>query len=203
MKLRKTLASILALVLVAAISVVGTLAYLKDTSEVVTNTFTVGKVYIELKEKPVGTDGKVTDGADYTETGNTYHIYPGLTYDKAVAVLVGEAGKESDKVESEDCYLFIKLTNGLANFEATGNTTIAAQLEAKGWTLADEEAGIWQYATKVSNNAVVPLFDTITISDTYDGSTTPDKIEIVACAVQAAGLEIADALAEAKTAFAG
>ena len=196
MKAKKLFAAVMALVLVAAISVTATLAYLKSTSEVVTNTFTVGKVYIELKEKPVGTDGKNVANADYTVIENEYHLYPGQTYDKAVAVLVGEAGKESAAVKSEDCYLFIKIVNGLANFEAAGNTTIAKQLQANGWT-ETATAGVWQYGQKVSNNAVVKLFDTITIKSDYDGSTIPEPITIVACAVQAEGLTLAQALGEA------
>ena len=111
-KARKTITMILAFVLVAAIAVGATVAYLQDKTDVAENTFTVGNVHIRLDEAVVDEDGKATD--DRTESGNKdivegtdgskygYKLYPGLSYDKdpTVTVLKG----------SDDCYVRMTVT---------------------------------------------------------------------------------------------
>lgn len=99
---RKALMIVLCMVLVAAVSVMGTLAYLTDRESVV-NTFTVGQVGIELDEALVNEqgqpikDGEVTepDEADRTSEGNIYHLLPGLSYVKDPTVTVGAGSEES------------------------------------------------------------------------------------------------------------
>lgn len=101
----KTLLIVLSAVLLVTASVLGTLAYLTDTTEV-KNTFTVGKVDIKLDEAEVGADGKaLTSGARIPSgdlKGNAYHLIPGGTYDKdpTVTVLKG----------SEKCYVRMLVT---------------------------------------------------------------------------------------------
>lgn len=58
--MKKTLLTILAMVMVAAISITGTLAYLTSTDKA-DNVFTVGNVKIKLNEKQRGEDGKLVD----------------------------------------------------------------------------------------------------------------------------------------------
>lgn len=106
-----------------ATAVIGTtLAYFTDTKEV-TNTFSSGNVTITLDEAPVGPDGQATTGNRVTT--NDYKLYPGKEYDKDPTITVA-AG-------SEDCYLFVRVVNGLADLEAAGDTTIAKQMENNGW----------------------------------------------------------------------
>ena len=76
---RKNLALVICLVLVTAlVSVGGTLAWLKDATTPVTNTFTVGDVGITLKET----------------TGDEYQMIPGSVLDKDPTVTV-EANSEN------------------------------------------------------------------------------------------------------------
>lgn len=91
---------ILCVVLVAAVSVMGTLAYLTDTDSVV-NTFTVGKVNIELDESDVDENGEMIldeDGnpVDRVKT-NEYHLIPGQTYIKDPTITV--------QADSEPAYI--------------------------------------------------------------------------------------------------
>lgn len=92
--MKKILALVLAFVLVIGASVAGTLAYLTDKTGSVTNTFTVGKVKIELYETD---DNKETGNKVY---GKQYDLIPGTTLDKNPIVEV--------KAESEACWLFVK-----------------------------------------------------------------------------------------------
>ena len=82
---KKTLALVLALTLLVAGVVGGTLAWLTATTGEVQNTFTVGDINIGL-----------------TETNRDYKMVPGNKLDKDPTVIV--------KAESEACWLFVKVT---------------------------------------------------------------------------------------------
>ena len=82
---KKTLALVLALTLLVAGVVGGTLAWLTDRTAEVKNTFTVGDINIGL-----------------TETNRDYKMVPGNKLDKDPTVIV--------KAESEACWLFVKVT---------------------------------------------------------------------------------------------
>lgn len=108
-KTKALLMSLCAVLLVAA-SVLGTMAYLKD-SEVVKNTFTVGNVAITLDEAKVNDNGnaidkqgnRVTNLADAERVpGNAYKLLPNHTYTKDPTVTV--------KTPSVDSYVRMKVT---------------------------------------------------------------------------------------------
>ncbi len=108
-KTKALLMSLCAVLLVAA-SVLGTMAYLKD-SKVVKNTFTVGNVAITLDEAKVDDNGNaideqgnpVTDLADAKRVpGNAYKLLPNHTYTKDPTVTV--------KTPSVDSYVRMKVT---------------------------------------------------------------------------------------------
>lgn len=82
---KKTLALVLALTLLVAGVVGGTLAWLTDQTAEVKNTFTVGDINIGL-----------------TETTTDYKMVPGNTIAKDPTVTV--------KANSEACWLFVKVT---------------------------------------------------------------------------------------------
>ena len=82
---KKTLALVLALTLLVAGVVGGTLAWLTDQTAEVKNTFTVGDINIDL-----------------TETTADYKMVPGNTITKDPTVTV--------KANSEACWLFVKVT---------------------------------------------------------------------------------------------
>jgi len=95
MKKNKIVMSVVSGLLVAAVAVGGTLAYLSDTSNQVTNTFNVGSGYVPDPDPDVDHTGLWLDEADFdgkneqgepaerTETGNTYgEILPGTQVEK-------------------------------------------------------------------------------------------------------------------------
>ena len=59
--IKRTLITVLAMILVCVISVSATLAYLYDKSESVVNTFSVGNVEISLDEADVDNDSNTAD----------------------------------------------------------------------------------------------------------------------------------------------
>ena len=80
----KALVLTLCAVLLVVATVMGTLAYLTDKTEKITNSFTVGSVKVTLAET----------------TGNEYKMVPGYTIKKDPKVTAEG---------SEDCYLFVKV----------------------------------------------------------------------------------------------
>ncbi len=170
-------------VLLVAVSIVGTVAYLTDEATV-TNTFTVGDVEITLDEAKVETNGVPVAGANRV-TENVYHLIPGRTYTKDPTVHV-ETG-------SEDSWLFVKVENGLAAYEDPANT-ILAQMTAKGWAPVSGETDVYAYSTKVSAGNDVDVFDTFKIVGTTDlaGVTAATKIVVTAYAIQAEGFDTSE-----------
>lgn len=184
----------LALLLIAG-TVAVTVAYLTST-ETVTNTFTVGKVEITLKESKLNDDG-VTVNTSVKVNANTYHLLPGKTYAKDPVVTV--------VAKSENCYVFIKVVNEIAGVEvaAADGDTIAEQLAANGWVEFDNanNPGVYVYnGANATNNIVakrdadLPLkvIDTVTIKDdaTNENLTAVagNTVVITAYAIQSEGL---------------
>lgn len=179
----KALVLLTCAVLLVAVSVLTTVAYL-TSRDTVRNTFTVGKVAITLDE------AKVDDyGTANTEVGrvkeNTYKLIPGHKYTKDPTVHFA--------AKSEASYLFVKIENGLAEIEA--DTTIEAQILANGWTKLNETDGIYyiKAAANKTNAAVdYPVFATFTVTGTADVALYANAaINVTAYAVQADGFETA------------
>ena len=183
-KLSKILLLILCAVLLVTASVMGTLAYLTNTTGPVTNTFTIGSVAITLDETDVDVYG-VKDG-DTRVVENTYKLIPGHEYIKDPTVHVG--------ADSEECWVFIKLNNGLGN---------AAQItiDTANWTLVEtvNDGLVYAYNTTLTaGQSTTALFSTFTFAsdadpEDYDGKT----IVLVGYAVQADGFDTAAAAWEA------
>lgn len=186
----KALLLALCAVLLVAASVLGTLAYLTSDDQV-KNTFTVGSVAITLDELDVDNS---TPGENDRDKANAYHLLPGHQYTKDPIVHVGS--------NSEDCYLFVTINNEIAKIEATGDTTVAAQMEENGWEIVDSDAGLYVYVGKaegasaplaVSKNTDIPVFDKIVIDTSVDNDTLADytgkTITVNAYAVQKDGFE--------------
>ena len=149
-KFAKALLVVLCALILVVGSVFGTLAYLTSTDEV-TNTFTVGNVVITMDEAVVDEYGqfvtdatnRTTEPADGETEGNAYKIIPGHSYVKDPTIYLD--------AESEDCYLFVDIQNGIADIEAAGDTSIAEQLENQGWVLVDGETTVY-YNTQIASN---------------------------------------------------
>lgn len=185
----KALLLALCAVLLVTASVLGTMAYLTSTTEVVKNTFSVGNVKITLDEAKVDEYGAAVEGAARV-TANTYKLIPGHEYTKDPTVKVD--------ANSEDCWVFVKVENGIAAIEA--GTTIAEQMGVNDWTLVEGETNVYAYKEAVSANANIPVFGTFTLADDANVSAYEDAtINITAYAVQKDGFDTAaEAWAAAK-----
>ena len=89
----KIVTILLALALLVCCGIGGTVAWLMDSTEAVTNTFTIGDIYLTLVESPYnadGTYGEAKEGFD-----NSYPLIPGNSYKKDPKVTV--------LANSEDC----------------------------------------------------------------------------------------------------
>lgn len=194
--MKKTLTVLLALVLVIAMSVAGTMAYLTSTTGPVTNTFTVGKVEITLDESKVDMYGVVDPDADGRVTENSYRLIPGKNYKKDPVVHF--------QPDSEASWLFVKVENGIETYEAD-TKTIASQITANGWTKLTGVTGVdnvyYQQVPANFTDAAVDykVFQEFTIADNADASGTP-TVTVTAYAIQAEGFTTpADAWAKVST----
>ncbi|MBR2949861.1 MAG: SipW-dependent-type signal peptide-containing protein [Lachnospiraceae bacterium] len=213
-KAKKVLTLLLCAALLVGATITGTLAFLTQTTETVTNTFTVGKV--QLGEDSDG-DGIVEGGLDEAKvdvygrrlksddtvfdeenddekdlakrvTVNTYKLIPGHTYVKDPTIHVAKG--------SEPCYLFVKVTNPITGIEATGDTTIAKQMENNGWAPLAGVTDTYYKTTTVSTTEDagedVDVFGSFTLDDNADVSTYAGQtITVVAYAIQADGFTTA------------
>ena len=187
----KALLLTLCAVLLVAASVLGTMAYLTSTDEV-TNTFTVGQVQITLDEKD--TDNSTPD-AD-RDKANAYHLLPGNEYEKDPTVHVNAV--------SEDSWIFVKVENGIAAFEAATSTeengykSISDQITANGWKALDGVANVYYKPyTKSATGSDLIVFSNFKIADTANDvqgwATLNATVNITAYAVQKDGFATAEA----------
>lgn len=215
----KTLLIVLCAVLLVTASVLGTLAYLTSTDDVV-NTFTVGKVQIVLDEAKVNPDGTLVTGTGAGRgDANDYHLLPGHEYDKDPTVTVLEG--------SEECYVRMLVTidhqTQIDSIVALNNmmSSVFTGYDSTAWplfgtthdTAANTRTYEFRYYKTVAApaNAATPGADDVALKSLFTGITAPNtltnadleklddlEIKIVAQAIQADGF--ADAAA-AWTAF--
>lgn len=179
MNMKKIVASAAALSLTAAVAVGGTLAWM-TANDTVTNTFTVGNITMTLDEAPVDANGNKTDGARVE--ANSYHIVPGGEYDKDPTVHVG--------ANSDACYVFVKVENGLSAIEDTEKGTIASQIEDQGWEFLQDNVYYKEVAKSESATDLI-VFSNLYISSTQSdlSSYASAQIKVTAYAIQQAGFE--------------
>ena len=187
-KKTKALMLVLCAVLLVTASVLGTMAYLTSTDQVV-NTFTVGKVAITLDEAKVDPDGTAATPAARVKE-NAYHLLPGHGYTKDPTVHV--------QANSEDSFIFVKVENGIANYE--DRPTIAEQIAARGWTPLTGVANVYYKAyTKSAEITDLPVFGNFTIADHanatdgWNNFSAETKVTVTAYAVQQDGFASAAA----------
>lgn len=164
--------SVVALVLVLCCAVGGTLAWLTDKTDPVTNTFTVGDIDIDLTE---------SDHLDLK-------MIPGRTITKDPKVTV--------KAGSEACWLFVKVEKS-ANF-----ADFLTYEMADGWTALDGVDGVfWREVGAVTADTFFEVLkgDAVTVNDTVtkamlqgvkEGTKRP-TLAFTAYAVQKEGITTA------------
>lgn len=191
MKIRsKALLLPLCALLLVIVSALGTVAYLTSKAAVI-NTFTVGQVSITMDEDSVN-----TRRAAAPVDGNSCTLMPGHTYTKAHTIHV-------DAV-SEDSYIFVKVENGIAVYEAAssaekdGYKTIADQLKANGWTALAGTADVYyREYTRSSTGSDLAVFRNFKIddhaNDTEGWGSSDARVTVTAYAVQRDGFDTASA----------
>lgn len=177
--MKKKLTTVLAIVLVVALSVAGTYAYLTSKTATIKNTFTVGKVNIDLTET----------------TGTEYQLIPGKVHEKNPIVTV--------KGGSEKCYLFVKFDEIGSPATYLDYTSLLA---APAWTQGDGNkipSNVWyRVVDKSADNTAFHLLDndTVTIKNNVTNTNMADaaKAELVytAYACQFEGMNVDQAWAE-------
>lgn len=167
--MKKTLTIVMAMVLVAAVAVTGTLAYMSAKSETVTNTFNFGNMTITLDESKLKDDGTL-DKSDRV-TANTYKVAPGATVAKDPTVHV--------ELGSEKCYVYVSVQNNLV---LENGDVVANYAANSGWTKIGEDADthtvVYRYETAVdassARQTLAPVFEEVT----FDGEKiTLDNID--------------------------
>ncbi len=225
-KLRRALLLLASAVLLVSLSVGATLAYLTSTTEVVQNTFTVGKVNITLDEADVDEYGNLvykTDDEGNTTTEladrvlkNEYKLLPGHTYIKDPIVHMA--------ADSEFSYVRMMVTvKDLKDLKTVFSTAVdpstkvfllqnfvnwdsakwiyAGCTEAEGGDSAEYEFRYYQTKGTVDGAAadLEPLFTTITIPGTVANADLA-KLEEVEINVIAHAIQ-ADGFADADAAW--
>lgn len=165
----KIAALIAAIVLVIGCTAGGTVAWLVSKPDPIVNVFTVGNINAEL-----------------TETKTEFKIVPGVYIAKDPVATV--------KANSEDCYLFVQLTEeNWPAFTEAGSSTRKVKYEiADGWTKLEDGVYYREVPKKDTDQAFHVLQnDKVTVSNTLtkenaDAIQTADapKLTVAVYAVQ-------------------
>lgn len=216
MKKRKIMMSVMSAALVGVVAIGGTLAYLSDTSNSVTNTFNVGSGYIDDGEHvglwldEIDYDGKDEEGnpADRTETGNLYEeLLPGSVVAKDPTFHLTEGSTES--------YVFAEVTGVDAMIEAgyyftvdepVGQADPVASAFGDKWQKVDDQKGfdgLYVYTEKVAGGTdLQPMFNWVKLGSAVENEQfaeiDPSVVFIRGIAVQTDNLEQDQAQAEAE-----
>jgi len=138
---KRTIALVMAAVMLLGVTIGGTIAWLTAQSDDVVNTFTVGDINIELDEAPLNTDGlTLNETADRVKVNNNYKMIPGneLPKDPQVRVLAG----------SEACWLFVKIEkennfDHFLHFEVSVNDTDSTDGVTPEWRPLEGVNGVY------------------------------------------------------------
>ena len=202
---RKIIPLLLALALLVCCGIGGTVAWLMDSTEAVTNTFTIGDINLTLVESPYNAaSNSYNNPVQSTRENpltNSYPLIPGNSYKKNPKVTV--------LANSEDCYLFVRM-------EKIGNPDnyLDFTFDSTVWNELKDETGV--YYREVSKSASDQSWDllvaddngyTVTVkknivkkgsstdTDTIEMPDTTPKLVFTAYAVQKANLSLAEAWA--------
>ena len=182
----KIAALIAAIVLVIGCTAGGTVAWLVSKPNAITNVFTVGDI-----------------NATLTETKTAFKIVPGVVIAKDPVATV--------TANSEDCYLFVQLTEAnwptFTEATETGSSTRKVKYEiADGWTKLEDGVYYREVLKKDTENRAFHVLknDKVTVSSTLtkkeaNAITGTPKLTVAVYAVQKEGMaSAADAWETAK-----
>lgn len=168
----KIAALIAAIVLVIGCTAGGTVAWLVSKPKPIVNVFTVGNI-----------------NATLTETAKEFKIVPGVDIAKDPVATV--------TANSEDCYLFVKLTEkNWPAFTEADNTTRKVKYEiADGWTKLEDGVYYREVAKNGTTDQSYPVLqdNKVTVSSTLtkenaDAITGAPELTVAVYAVQKEGM---------------
>lgn len=197
--------------LVAVISIGGTIAWLTDSTQEVTNTFTAANIDIDLDE----TWNTDTDNDKENDTWKA-KLIPGTTYAKDPKVTVKEG--------SEPCWLFIKVTDTNNTVTGLEGNVLSYSVDTTVWkpltghdgfyyteitTMPDRDTYYYVLTgqgTGAYNNGYVTVNEDLTkaMEENMKTNGTTPTITVMAAAVQHDNVEnVAAAWAKLPPAFTG
>ena len=198
---KKALLMTLCAVMLVAASVMGTMAYLTSTTNVVNNTFTVGNVAITLDEY----DWDNSTANAERDIENKYHLMPGHEYKKDPTVVV-EGGSENAYVRA-----FVTVTYDKAADAVLANHNYLTWLDlSRDWTVVDmvksttenEITRTYEFrynnmvAASEQDTTLAALFTTIKVPGDLTNEELATlsgmQIDVIAHAIQADGFANAD-----------
>ena len=193
---RRVVLAVVLILVVCAATIGGTIAWLTDKTDPVTNTFSPSDIEISLVETEDPVAGDLEEGEEWKA-----QLVPGAEYHKNPEVSVN-----GDKT-NVDVYLFVKFTetnNNAGILEFTSNLTTA-----NGWTMVEGTDEVWYREVKVEDEVKswkLIANDTVVISDelTKDGMPTEANLPSLAYqayAIQSENMDIATATAKAAEAL--
>ena len=195
----KIIPLLLALALLVCCGIGGTVAWLMDSTEAVTNTFTIGDINLTLVESPYNAAnnsyGNPVQSTRENPLTNSYPLIPGNSYKKDPKVTV--------LANSEDCYLFVRM-------EKIGNPDnyLDFTFNDDGWYTYNGEEGVyyrevsksasdqsWDLLKKIDGDFTIKVSDKIVKAGTASGDyidmpANNPEIKFTAYAVQKANLSL-------------
>lgn len=199
MNKKRTLLTVVALILVCLLSVMGTIAYLQANTTTVTNTFVAaggpgpfvdededGKKKFELLEYEVtqSSTGKYTKNEQKEVTENSYSVLQGTTIPKHAFVKLSRTGAvvEGKTITPAPAYLYLEVTNGLNANEYTW-TVDSANWKLLGTVTVDgKTTEIYQYIGALSdeNNVLTTVAADSKIDIVTDDKITAENVTLTA-----------------------
>ena len=195
----KIVTILLALALLVCCGIGGTVAWLMDSTEAVTHTFTIGDINLTLVESPYNAAnnsyGNPVQSTRENPLTNSYPLIPGNSYKKDPKVTV--------LANSEDCYLFVRM-------EKIGNPDnyLDFTFNDDGWYTYNGEEGVyyrevsksasdqsWDLLKKIDGDFTIKVSDKIVKAGTASGDyidmpANNPEIKFTAYAVQKANLSL-------------
>jgi len=204
---KNILTFVVAMVLVAALSVGGTLAYLTATDDKVENEFTFGNMTVELEE-PTPDPEKVPEGVTTEENKDDDGNVIGYKY---VNILPGQTLPKNPQVSTvttTPAWLFIEISGA--------NNDVEPKEISEGWTAVttgagvpdDYKNGIYYRAVDSTTTGKMDVFTEVEVNPDSTGvkaDGTPidtSSIVIDVFEIQQGEIEFAAALAQAEAHFA-
>ena len=201
--MKKKIAVAVSLLLVLALSIGGTIAYLTAQTDAITNTFTIGNIQITLKEMVKGATGTEVEAT--TVEQKAFTVVPGGTDTKKPIITV--------KANSEDCWLYAYVENNVQVAVQGVQTTVATLDIGSDWKVVASSGNktLYRYTDNAVATAAADQSFTVFTTVTYDGTNITelnradingsDTIVVKAFAHQSDNVSKTDADAAAKTQF--